>query len=352
MRPVAVHALDPLQDPRWADLVARHPAASVFHTPAWLAALQRSYGYHPIAYTTSPPGAALGNGLVFSRVESWLTGRRLVSLPFSDHCAPLVEEPAELAALCETLRGEARSQGWRYVEIRSKATGDEDAGDTAGLTRSKLFWLHMLDLRPSLDDLFRGADRDSVQRRVSRAERAGLTYECGRSETLVRKLYGLLVLTRRRHRLPPQPLHWFRNLAASLGDALTIRVLSHAGRPVAGMLTLRFGRTVVYKYGGSDARFHHLGGMPLLMWRTIQDAKSAGALALDLGRTDRDDAGLITFKERLGAVRTPLAYLRWPPSSAERRRPGLGRRLAGQVLTHLPDALLRATGERLYRHVG
>ena len=352
MTPVAVHALDPLRDPRWDDLVGRHPAASVFHTRGWLEALQRSYGYRPVAYTTSSLDAPLDDGLVFCRVESWLTGRRLVSLPFSDHCAPLVDEPAQLTALCEALRPRVRVGGWKYVELRPAAAGHVEAGEAAGLSGSQSFWLHSLDLNPSLDDLFRGADRDSVQRRVSRAERAGLTYECGRSETLVQQLYGLLVLTRRRHRLPPQPLHWFRNLTASLGDALTIRVLSQDGRPVAGVLTLHFGRTVVYKYGGSDARFHHLGGMPLLMWRTIQDAKSAGALALDLGRTDRDDAGLITFKERLGAVRSPLAYLRWPPDAQERRSPGLGQRLAGQVLTHLPDALFRATGDRLYRHVG
>jgi hypothetical protein len=121
---------------------------------------------------------------------------------------------------------------------------------------------------------------------------------------------------------------------------------------VAGVLTLRFGRTVVYKYGGSDARFHHLGGMPLVMWRTIQESAAAGAAELDLGRTDLEAAGLLTFKEHWGAVRSPLVYLRWPAASPERRLPQLGRRLAGHVLTRLPDALLRATGERLYRHVG
>jgi hypothetical protein len=34
---------DPLQDPRWAELVGRHPHASVFHTTGWLEALRRSY---------------------------------------------------------------------------------------------------------------------------------------------------------------------------------------------------------------------------------------------------------------------------------------------------------------------
>src|SRR5262245_55208093 len=39
-RSLIVYAIDPLRDPRWAELVARHPKASVFHTPGWLLALQ------------------------------------------------------------------------------------------------------------------------------------------------------------------------------------------------------------------------------------------------------------------------------------------------------------------------
>jgi hypothetical protein len=349
MTPTTIHRLDPLSDPRWNDLVAWHPDAAVFHTPAWLGALQHSYGYEPVAYTTSAPGVPLRDGIVFCRVESWLTGRRLVSLPFSDHCAPLVERPADLAQLGVFLRGQMRSEGWKYVELRPKPG---DVPELAGLARSQSFYAHTLDLRPSLEDLFRSLHRDSVQRRIRRAERAGLTYAAGRSEALVRSLYDLLVLTRRRHHLPPQPVAWFRNLASSLGDALTIRVVSKDGRPLAGVLTLRFRHTVVYKYGGSDAGLHHLGGMPLLFWRTIQEAKQDGALELDLGRTDQDDTGLIRFKEHWGAVRSSLAYLRWPAGASERQLPAFGRRLAGQVLTHLPDTLLRATGDRLYRHVG
>lgn len=346
---MTVHLLDPLRDPRWEELVRWHPASSVFHTPAWLEALRRTYGYEPVAFTTSPPGVPLADGLVFCRVESWLTGRRLVSLPFSDHCAPLAERPEDVAALCCFLRDELPKQGWKYVEVRPNGSHGEGL---SGFAPSQPFYLHTLDLRPPLEQLFRSFHRNSVQRRIRRAEREALTYEAGRSEALVRKLYRLLLLTRRRHELPPQPLDWFRNLAASLGDALDIHVVSRGDRPVAGMLTLHFGRTAVYKYGGSDAALHHLGGMPLLMWRIIEDAKARGAVTLDLGRSEREDRGLITFKERWGAVRSPVSYLRWPAPAPVRARVGWTRRLAGKVVSRLPDPLFRATGEVLYRHMG
>ena len=87
----SLQRIEPLQDPRWGKFLERHPRASVFHTPAWLEALRRTYGYVPVAYTTSLPGRELEDGVVLCQVDSWVTGRRLVSLPFSDHCEPLVD---------------------------------------------------------------------------------------------------------------------------------------------------------------------------------------------------------------------------------------------------------------------
>src|SRR2546422_2910875 len=54
---------------------------------------------------------------------------------------------------------------------------------------------------------------------------------------------------------------------------LKIRIVSKDGQSIAGILTLSYKRALVYKYGCSDARFHILGGMPLLFWKTIQEGK-------------------------------------------------------------------------------
>jgi hypothetical protein len=56
---MSVYEIDPLQDPPWEQFLARHPSASVFHTPAWLRALRLTYGYQPFVLTTCPPGHEL-----------------------------------------------------------------------------------------------------------------------------------------------------------------------------------------------------------------------------------------------------------------------------------------------------
>ena len=81
-----VHHFNPLTDNRWGPFLSTHPKASVFHSSAWLTALRRTYRYEPIVFTHCAPAEDLTNAIVFCRVNSWLTGARLASLPFSDHC--------------------------------------------------------------------------------------------------------------------------------------------------------------------------------------------------------------------------------------------------------------------------
>src|SRR5262249_9063224 len=243
---VSVYTLDPLGDRRWPAFVDERPDASVFHTPAWLDALRRTYGYAPVVYTTTPPHRPLANGVVFARVSSWLTGRRLVSLPFADHCEPLADAQGD-GEILAGLRGAARREGWKYVELRPLSSAYADRFDAA---RSATFCFHAIDLTPPAEDLFRSLHKNAIQQMVRRAEREGLRYERGVTDALLTAFYRLLTVTRRRHRVPPQPYTWFVNLRGCMGDRLRVHLArARDDRPIAAILTLQHGHTVVYKYG-------------------------------------------------------------------------------------------------------
>jgi hypothetical protein len=344
-----VYSFDPLEDSRWPEFVARHPKASIFHTSGWLRALDRTYRFEPVAFTTSRPTDDLQNALVFAAVRSWLTGSRLVSLPFSDHCEPLVDRPEELRALCSAALRYRPEERWRYIEMRPI---NPDISIEAGFGKGQTFLLHSLDLRPDLDALLSSFHKDSIRRKIRRAERERLTCEEGRSEALLTKLCHLLDLTRRRHQVPLQPRAWFDNLVECLGDNVCIRIASKDGQAVAGIMALAHGRTVVYKYGGSDARLNSMGGTPFLFWKTIQDAKHMGAQELDLGRSDCDAAGLIAFKEHLAGTRSTLTYWRCPDAMRSASNNAATIRIARRIFAWLPDGVRRASGRFLYPHIG
>jgi hypothetical protein len=345
---VTVYTIDPIRDTRWAEFISRHDSASVFHSLPWLEAIRRTYGYTPVVYTTSPPSSPLANGIVLCQVHSWLTGRRMVSVPFSDHCEPLQDDPSAAAAIAEELKKAVDVGKWKYIELRPRT----ELPFADGAVKSPDCYLHMLDLRPAAHELLRRTHKTGVQHPIRRAEREGLVYECGNSESLLNAFYRLMIKTRRRHQLPPQPIQWFRNLAACMRERLQIRVAFKDGEEISSILTLQHKDVVVYKYGCSDKAFSNLGGTPFLLWKTIVEAKAAGLTCLDLGRSDADNSGLIAFKDRWGAKSSKLTYLRW---SRKQVLDVAGRRSSGVIkllFAMMPDAVLQATGRILYRHVG
>jgi len=345
---IRVYEIDPLRDKRWLEFLGRHQSATLFHSAEWLSALQKTYGYVAGALTTSGPGDHLTNALVVCRVQSWLTGRRLVSVPFSDHCTPLIENEEQFGWLLSGLMQERDHGHEKYLEIRAVA---ESGGVPAGLAGSTTFCLHRLDLRPSLSDLFHAFHASCIRRKIARAERERVEYEEGTSEEFLKKYYQLAVLTRRRQQLPPQPLSWFQNLIDYMGDRLKIRLASYGGQPVAGILTIRFKSTMTYKYGCSDPGFHKIGPMQLLMWKTIQDAKNSGLVEFDMGRTDWKNTGLLTYKDRWGAKRSTLLYLRHPATEAQNRIENFPMRIAKRIVTLAPDFVLTTAGRIMYRHI-
>lgn len=344
-----VWTINPLLDDRWSEFVDGHPNSSVFHTIGWLHALRTTYGYEPVAFTTSAPFEKLTNALLFCVVRSWLTGSRLVSLPFTDHCEPLVENIEQLRAITIHLRSLQRRQRWKYTEMR---TSDAFLGAEEGLRECKVYRWHRLDLRPSLDALYKGFHKDCIRRRIRHAERQGLRYEDGRSEHLVRSFYALIVQTRLRKHVPPQPVEWFQNLVACMGKDVCIRIAFKGNQPVAGILTMTHRKQMYYKYGGSDARYNNLGATPMLFWQAIQAAKSAGMEQLDLGRSEIENRGLIRFKERWGAQSVRVTLWRGPAGEVPPQLERLKVRLAKTMCTYVPERMLVSMGRLMYRHVG
>jgi hypothetical protein len=149
--------VDPLKDPRWASFVAEHPRSSVFHTAHWLEALTRTYNYKARVFTSDPPDTPLKNSIVLCEVNSWLTGSRLVSLPFSDHCDPLLSDSTGLSVLLQSISQCAA--GLKFAEIRPRS---EQIMSESGFHPHDEFFLHTVDLTRSLDQIYSKLHKDGV----------------------------------------------------------------------------------------------------------------------------------------------------------------------------------------------
>jgi CelD/BcsL family acetyltransferase involved in cellulose biosynthesis len=92
--------------------------------------------------------------------------------------------------------------------------------------------------------------------------------------------------------------------------------------------------------------------MPLLFWKTIQEAKAMGAQEFDLGRSELDNPGLVDFKEHLGATGSRLVYLRIERHLSRPTANDWKVRFLRKAVSHMPNPFLKLAGNLFYRYIG
>jgi CelD/BcsL family acetyltransferase involved in cellulose biosynthesis len=344
----SVEFIDPIESPPWAALVEASPTAEVFHHPRWLELLRAQYGYEITACCVRGDDGVEA-ALPFARVNSRLTGKRLVSLPFSDVCSPLLSATAGLEAL-DTL-GDAL--GAHAAERGLELTVHGAMPSIPGGFVSERFVRHELALPDDPDEAERNASK-SLRRGVTKARREGLRSERRTDAEALDAFYRLHLRTRQRLGVPTQPKRFigrFEDLfAAGLG---AVWLVLDGEEPVAAAVFLTHGNTVTYKYGASAAEALPKRPNNLLMLEAIRWSCAQGYDKFDFGRTDLDNDGLRRFKCSWGAEELPLSYTylsREEPAAAG--VPSLRERMMTKTIQRSPAVVGRLAGEMLYRHVG
>lgn len=337
--------IDPISDPDWLAFVEGSPTASVFHHPRWLELLRSQYGYEVQACCVGN-GAGLEAGIPIARIESRLTGRRLVALPFSDVCSPAFAAGAAPAARDRLGRALAEEAERADLDLTVHAA----VPDLPGAQILGGYVRHLLPLSEDHAEVERRYSKSQIRRGIKKARREGLRSEHRTDPEALEAFYSLHVRTRRRLGVPTQPKRFIRRFEELFDAGLGfVGLVLDGGRPVAAGVFLTFRGTVTYKYGASDRR--SLGKRPnnLLFSEAIRWACESGFRTLDFGRTDLDNEGLRSFKRAWGANEIELGYtyladsMPAPPGS-------LRDRVMGGVIRRSPPVVGRLVGEALYRH--
>jgi CelD/BcsL family acetyltransferase involved in cellulose biosynthesis len=336
--------LDPIRDPRWMRLVERNASASIFQHREWLALLERRYRYSFVApCAIDADGEAVG-GIPLARVESRLTGRRLVAVPFSDLCPVLAQDASVRRTVADTLVEERRRTG---LDVEIRATVD---GFPAGHVVAR-FVHHLLTLDRDSERIEKRM-RSQVRRGAARAVREGVSIEQRTDAAALDAFYRLHLRTRRRQGSPTQPKRFIDGLVKLFDLGLGFVLLARqAGRPTAAAVFLMLHGTLTYKYGASDERYLAARPNNLLFLEAIRWGCQNGQRRLDFGRTDLGNTGLRRFKSAWGADECALAYTYLadrPPSEGG----GYSRRVLKTCIRHAPQTLGRVVGATLYRHAG
>lgn len=344
----------PLADAQWSPRLAEQAQSCFSYQSAWHALIARLYGYTVIPLATTNAEGRITGFLPLCALSSPLTGKRLVSLPFSDHCPLLAEDEQSAGELIEQAVQQALMRKARYLELRPGMS--EIIERRVDFIKGDLYVRWLLSLESDPASVWSKL-RKPVQRQVIKAQKMGVQARFAANREEVEHYYRLHLLTRsKKQGMPAQPRGFFYGLwdAFAANDAMQILLAEHEGKVIAGMVLLAAGDTIRYAYGASDERYLQLSPNNLLMWTAIEWACTHGYQTLDLGRTARDNEGLMEYKRRWGAEMEPLPYYYYPHIDGLAATPEHSRKF--QLLTScwrkLPLQVSGPLGGILYKHLG
>jgi len=340
-----IETIDPTREPVWEAFIHKTPEATPFHTSAWAKVLRDTYDFRPRYMVARKESGKIVAGVPLFEVN----GSRLVGVPFSDYCPPLLPNSEDSTALVEELK-RTTNNGTCAVEIRGTPALDLES---QGFTKADAFLQHVIALDADVAELemrFRG----NMRRTIRKARRSGLTIRAGETLSDMERFYELNMLTRRRHGLIPQPWQFFENIHRHMicGGGGLLLLCEYEGRAIAADLLLGYGTKLVNKFNASDGRYQRLGPNNLLLMRGIELGAADGYSELNLGRTEPEHEGLRRFKLGWGSREEPLPYYYYPADQTGSWSTGQtppGQQLMALFVRFAPSWALRMAGAAIYK---
>lgn len=286
----------------------RSCGGSVFHRPAWLAAVEQGTGNRARGLVAEKGGAIIG-WLPLSEIHSPIFGRVLASSGFAVEGGALAVNHDTAVALCRGAQELAQRLSCNTVELR----GGDAPVDWDARTDSHCGFIADL-----------AADDEAQLLAVPRKQRAevrkglknDLLVSVGTSEADRAAHYGVYAESVRNLGTPVFPKKLFDAALETLdADILTVR---HNGAPVASVLSLYHQGAVLPYWGGGTWDARRLRANDVMYYALMNHARERGCNRFDFGRS-KTNSGAYSFKKNWGFEPQPLSYASWTVPGTEKR---------------------------------
>lgn len=325
-----------------------------YYRQEWLDLISSLYGFPVIPLTTTDSAGKITGFLPLCIIRSLLTGRRLVTLPFSDHCPLLATDETSANGLIDQAIRLAQKERVKYLELRAGL--NDVLAKRSDLVGGDLYVRWLKPVTGDTNTAWLSIER-SVREKIKKAQRLGVQVRKAQRREEVEHYYRLHLLTRsKKHGMPAQSRRYFYALWDTFAESDTMQLwlAEHQGKIVASSITFISGTTVRCAYNSSDESYLYLAPNHLLLWTTITWASANGYQMLDIGRTARDNQGLMDFKRRWGAIKEPLPYYYYPHMAglAATSERSWKYHLMTSCWRRLPLQVAGPLGGYFYKHLG
>lgn len=336
-----------LEDERILNFILYDDRATIYHHPAWLKALEKSFGYKSYYVLLLDKNENLQGLFPLVHIKNFLVGNKIISLPFSTYCDPLADYE-HLDELIHFLQKNFDDNV--KIDLRVKNNYSDFLTD---FSKTSDYCTHILKLKDNIDDTFNSFHPTSVRASIRRAEKNKLKIVWENSERHLKIFYELEFKLRKNLMLPPIPYNFFFNVFQELSkfNLINLPVVYHEGLPVAAGFILNFKDTYYLEYTASNKNYIGLYPNHKLFFEVIKKASENRYRFVDFGRSKLDNESLIKFKKKWGTEKHPIHHFYYPPqknaNSADRRSL---KKVIRRINSVLPDSILKIEGNIFYKY--
>ncbi|MEN6321049.1 MAG: GNAT family N-acetyltransferase [Syntrophaceae bacterium] len=349
--------IDPIKDLRWDKFVENHPFGWIAHLSGWKKLLENSFPHikgHYLALVDISNNE-IRAALPLFEVRSWLTGNRMVSIPYATLCDPLINTNNDMEILLEDVLNLGKKLKTSYIEIRTLHSSS--LIQDRRLVCHQFYKHHYLKLDKNPEVLKKSFHRTNVKQRIQRALDCDISIKIADSESDLIKFFKLHAKTRRKLSLPPQPYIFFKLLWEMFIplNQMILLLAEHKNLAIAGLILFKFKDRVSAEFLATDEEYLNISPNHLLFWEAIKSAYNDGFKIFDFGRTSPHNESLMSFKNRWGTQVTNLPQFFYPHDVLKKvteRETSKGYKLIQKLCKNSPESLYQLIGRFCYRHLG
>ena len=303
---------DPMERDRIDDFLDAQPAATPFHSRAWLEAVETATGHSAHVLLCEERGRIVGL-LPLHRASS-LFGAALVSTGFAVGGGILAETPRAAALLAGAAEELAARLACPAIELRGGV-----------LPEARVGW-HLRHESHAGFVAPLAADDDAQLLAIPRKQRAevrkgqanALEIRIGTSPRDRAMHHAVYATSVRNLGTPVFPRALFGAVLDRFGEDADILTVLDRGVPVASVLSLYHRGAVMPYWGGGTAAARHLRANEAMYFALMGHARERGCTRFDFGRS-KTGSGAFHFKRNWGFEPQPLAYAAWTANGVEPR---------------------------------
>jgi len=350
-----VKLIDPLNDGRWDPFIESHPNGAIYQHSSWIKVLALTYEHtKPLCFALEDQSCDIRAAIPCFIVRSRLTGTRIVSLPFSSYCDPLVDDKKQLITLLNEVTNILESISGSYYELR--AFRSQDLIDGSGLQSHNYYKIHVLDIEEGFENILQAFHKKSIIGSIKKAEKSGVTVRQGCSLQDLKQFYLIHAATRKRQGFPIQPYRLFKNMWDLMYPKgyFTLLLAEVDKKVIAGLILFKFKDVVSAEYIAFIPKYLEARPNHYLLFKGIEMACSEGYHHFDFGKTPPENKGLLDFKRRWGAEMYDLPYFYYPQVKGmmSLEKNDLRHELLRSIGKHLPLSIAKIIGWMAYHHLG